>query len=361
MTSSQEDSGPVVFLLPSLTHMCLMKVATTLHSACGLGKLKSLFSETESTNSLESRLSIHIDNAVLNKRVKKHLFFIPANLRKRVWEAVKRVELQIEEWIECHENGDKYSYFRKCAFFWRSEGTIDRIKTAQEIVRSENIDIRARFQMACMYCLSESVQTLWETFESNREKLQAASLYKEDIVYSESNFWIRWLREGAQYHWTEAATKYLKYIGFRNFFQPRLNALFRELMPAERRKFFMSLVYSDMDDLRMCLYVVTKEEREEIMKLYAVDVLLAYSEWPLTGIFLDQAEKTWEFLSVSCFLDVLGHLLDLQSSADFDHGNLAGEFWERSPDHFKETAKSFFIYEKRTIEFIEKMSYKNDD
>ncbi|KAF8782465.1 hypothetical protein HNY73_012747 [Argiope bruennichi] len=114
-----------------------------------------------STNSTESEMSIPLNDAVLNKRAKESLLLIPPKLREGVLERVKRVDIQIEEWIECHEKGGKYSYYPKCAFFWRSEGTIDRIKTAQGIVHSENIDIIARFRMACMYCLSECVQTLW--------------------------------------------------------------------------------------------------------------------------------------------------------------------------------------------------------
>ncbi|KAF8782466.1 hypothetical protein HNY73_012748 [Argiope bruennichi] len=132
-------------------------------------------------------------------------------------------------------------------------------------------------------------------------------------------------------------------------------------MPAERRIFFKFLEFTDRDDFRLCLYAVTKEERKEIMKLFAVDVLLAYLKWPLTDIFFDQVDKTWEFLSVRDFLDVLAILLEIQNNTNVDHQNLAEKFWESSPDRFKEGAETGFIYDKKTIEFIEKMAHKKDD
>ncbi|KAF8782472.1 hypothetical protein HNY73_012754 [Argiope bruennichi] len=373
MTSVNKDLGPVVFLFPSLTHMCLMKVATALHSAYGLRKLKNVFSEMESPNSPESGMSIPLNDAALNKRIKEYLLIIPTSIRNGILETVKGIERQIKVWRDCHEEGGRYSYYPRCAFFWRPEGTIDRTKTAEEIVRNETIDIRARFEMACLYSLSESVQTLWQTLISNNENLDADVFLPEDILNSVSNFWIPWLLQGARCHWTEAAAGHHKYRGnkldrfflyylqgkYGGFFKPKYNILFRELMPAERRKCFQSLYFTDSDDLRLCLYVVTKEEREEILKLYAEEVLLAYLEWPLIDIFLDQADKTWEFLSVFSFFQVLNRLFELQSGADVDHKNLAEKFWERSPDRFKENAEPKFIYGKRLNEFIEKINNKN--
>ncbi|KAF8782469.1 hypothetical protein HNY73_012751 [Argiope bruennichi] len=375
MASVNKDLEPVVFFFPSLIHMCLMKIATALHSAYGLRKLKNVFSEMDSPNSPESGMSIPLNDAALNKRIKEYLLCIPTSLRNGILERVERVEDQIKVWRDCHEKVCRYSYYPRYVFVWRSEGTIDRTKTAQVIVRNETIDIRDRFQMACMYSLSESVQTLWKTLISNNENLDAEIFCDVYILNSIKHIFIEALLEGARCHCTKAAARHDRYRGNKldrfflyylqstreDLFKPKYNILFRKWTPAERRKCIESWYYADSDDFRLCLYVVTKEERHEIMKLYAADVLVLYLEWPLIDIFFDQADKMWEFLSVLDFLYVLDRIFKLQSGADVDHKNLAEKFWERSPDHFKENAKPYFFFGKRLNEFIEKKKNKNVD
>ncbi|KAF8782468.1 hypothetical protein HNY73_012750 [Argiope bruennichi] len=320
MTASGEDSRIVKPLKPSLSHMCLSKVAFLLYNEFGY--------------------------KILKKRVQEKLLLIPTNLRKVVLEGVKRVQQEIRRWIVRHEKKDQYCYYPKCTIFWRSDGTIDRLKTAQEIVRNENIDITARFEIACMYSLVNSVQTLWSALEANGE----ADQFKKPCTDRHCNvivhIWVSWLLQEERSDWTEAVHQDLSLAGFQYFVKPRFSALFRELKPAQRSKFFKYLKFCDADDLRFCLYAVSAKEQKEIMKLFAREVLLAHAKWPLTDAFLEIADKSWEFLNPLSFTDVLGRLLEFKNCSDVDYKYLVEEFWNRSPAHFKED--SFTFVERKT-------------
>ncbi|GBM35602.1 hypothetical protein AVEN_121047-1 [Araneus ventricosus] len=56
---------------------------------------------------------------------------------------------------------------KNISFTGDSDGSIDRIQTAQQLVLNANIDIRKWFNLACMHCLQESIQILWAEMEAS--------------------------------------------------------------------------------------------------------------------------------------------------------------------------------------------------
>ncbi|GBM14343.1 hypothetical protein AVEN_55338-1 [Araneus ventricosus] len=331
MAASDEDSRIIVPFIPTLFHMSLAMVAVRFYNEFGLETLKKAFLEMESRNGPNLRSRVRPN---LRSRIRETLLFIPPILRRRLPAAVERVESEISHWIYHHQYVDRFDH-EKCTFFWKSDGTIDRIKTAQEISRNRNVDIRARFEIACMYCLANEVQVLWAAMQANRETKK----YERSVTVSAMvRFWIRWAREGAKVSWIQAAQEYLNHQVPQRL---TLYPVFRELMPEERRNFFCHLHGCNADDLRFCLYTVTKDEQEEIMKAWGAKVLEIHMNWPLAGGFLGIAKKAWKFLDGFHFCILLVSLLDRKDRTDCDFGYLADEFWNRSPCRFKEYAKEF--------------------
>ncbi|GBL73502.1 hypothetical protein AVEN_159492-1 [Araneus ventricosus] len=360
MAASEENSRIVVPFKPSLSYMCLAKIAVGLYNEFGFKILKMAFPKMIFFNLPEFKECSPENFTLLCNRAKERLLLIPTSLRERIKKAVEGLQYEIGEWIQGHEKKivSVYYYYGKCTFFWRSDGSIDRTKTAQEIVRNQNVAIRARFDIACMYCLEKSVQTLWAALEANGETDCYDIPYDECFFNAMVPFWLRWMREGAQSDWTEAAREYLDFRMFHLYrygSEPSFSTLFRVLMPEVRCKFFDDLVLCDTDDLRFCLYTLTNKEQEDVMRKYARYVLVIHSEGPLASLFLETAEKSWKFLDHPSFHRVLRYLLDLKDNTDYDYyAYLAVEFWNRSPDHFKEHRgiPSFCVCEK-ILEFIE--------
>ncbi|GFT48327.1 hypothetical protein NPIL_350201, partial [Nephila pilipes] len=46
-------------------------------------------------------------------------------------------------------------------YHWKSNGTIDRLKTARSFIQSEIFFSLLRFRMACIYWLEEDARKLW--------------------------------------------------------------------------------------------------------------------------------------------------------------------------------------------------------
>ncbi|GBM06945.1 hypothetical protein AVEN_239653-1 [Araneus ventricosus] len=165
MAASDGEFRIVIPYKPTLSHMSLTKVAIGLYKEFSVQTLRNVFSEMES-KSLPVFKKCNSENCpILHNVVKEKLLLIPKNMRKDVLEAVERVQNEVSLWRFDHSSICGLDD-AKFTFFWRSDGTVDRVKTAQELVVNQNIDIRNRFDLACMYCLVNSIQTLWKELKA---------------------------------------------------------------------------------------------------------------------------------------------------------------------------------------------------
>lgn len=85
---------------------------------------------------------------------------LPEMLKSKLLCFIKPIGLQLLVWIDYlgHE-----FYFDEVPFkvHWSPLGTIDRAKTAEMLVRDENIDLHTRFEIACRFCLESDISKLW--------------------------------------------------------------------------------------------------------------------------------------------------------------------------------------------------------
>ncbi|GFX28465.1 hypothetical protein TNCV_1152741 [Trichonephila clavipes] len=53
---------------------------------------------------------------------------------------------------------------------WTSLGTIDAKKTAEAVIKDENLPVTKRYEIACTYCLKDEILKLWrELSETNKD------------------------------------------------------------------------------------------------------------------------------------------------------------------------------------------------
>ncbi|GFS72762.1 uncharacterized protein NPIL_561741 [Nephila pilipes] len=77
---------------------------------------------------------------------------------------MKRIHYEVEMWKEHHETfvGNNFDQRFMGTFHWKSDGTIDRLKTANTLIQSDLLQMRHRFMLACNYWDDKRVLSIWE-------------------------------------------------------------------------------------------------------------------------------------------------------------------------------------------------------
>ncbi|GFU33996.1 hypothetical protein NPIL_460141 [Nephila pilipes] len=77
---------------------------------------------------------------------------------------MKRIHYEVEMWIEHHKTfvGNNFDQRIMGTFHWKSDGMIDRLKTASALIQSDLLQMRHRFMLACNYWHDERVLSIWE-------------------------------------------------------------------------------------------------------------------------------------------------------------------------------------------------------
>ncbi|GBO22341.1 hypothetical protein AVEN_245015-1, partial [Araneus ventricosus] len=340
MTADVGDSKIVVPFMPSLLHLASVKVAVPLLKDFDLSTLQIAFRNIQQGIPISD---IKDPAFIESDRAQEKLLFIPGHLRMKVLEAVQGLQYGAWGWKSQHSHVLKLKD-GECIFYWRSDGRVDEIKTAQKLVQNANIDIRKRFHIACIYCLEESIQTLWTEMKASGE---TGNL--ETTRDSMMHFWVKWMSDGSRIPWRQVAVEHFSPPAWCPVSQiARLSSIFPSLRPEDRKKFLYSLQFKDSDDLLLCMYSVTKEEEKQILNWGAVNLLYIYLEWPLRSLFLETVEKLRNYideLSFQCLLEHISNNAKLWE--DFDNHELFEGFWNSSHDHFKERAKQIPYIRKK--------------
>ncbi|GIX99030.1 uncharacterized protein CDAR_518971 [Caerostris darwini] len=90
------------------------------------------------------------------------------------------IEMEILKWKYYHDeflNKKLFEFFLTRKHCWTSLGTIDYKKTAELLVRGPELDIVKRYKLACVYCLCDDIQSIWESLP---EKVQNLFYNKKD-------------------------------------------------------------------------------------------------------------------------------------------------------------------------------------
>ncbi|GBM67063.1 hypothetical protein AVEN_74807-1 [Araneus ventricosus] len=275
------------------------------------------------------------------KKARKKLSkLLPKLLQKRVVHILQPLATEIYFWVRDHWYIIKHierGHFTN-NLCWKSEGTIDRTKTAKQLVRNESIGKRVRFAMACIYFWENDVLHLWHSM-TTAERKSIFSINSNVAVH----FWMKWLRKRARPPWTQLVSNYMDSDVLKlDYNRVRLSSFFIELNTFSQGVFLRGLwpQHAHIDDLRLCYNLLDETGRSEIFHSQSKtsQVLCCYLDWPLQSLFLDAVNQVRSHLTAFSFeylLYKIVHKKLMRGMQDFDYLQLLKDLWNRIPDPYK--------------------------
>ncbi|GFS76903.1 uncharacterized protein NPIL_103821 [Nephila pilipes] len=143
-----------MLFVPSLKDIVAAKIAITLYNDC---EILHLFKETKLYLSPEEDRKV-----MIKKKWPDDIYPLP--LQQKIMSFMKPISYEVEMWKEQHETftGNHVDQRITSEFHWKTDGTIDRLKTASSLIQSDVLQVRHRFRLACNYWTEESVLSIWE-------------------------------------------------------------------------------------------------------------------------------------------------------------------------------------------------------
>ncbi|GIY06904.1 hypothetical protein CDAR_235671 [Caerostris darwini] len=79
---------------------------------------------------------------------------LPASVKNELMDVLLFMALEVCDWYEKHKYLISYDFEVLSSFHWRSDGTIDELKTAKALARRRDANIASRFRIASFYRLT---------------------------------------------------------------------------------------------------------------------------------------------------------------------------------------------------------------
>ncbi|GFS61548.1 uncharacterized protein NPIL_218411 [Nephila pilipes] len=262
--------------------------------------------------------------AMMKKMMPNHIYSRPLQLK--IKSLMKRIHYEVAMWKEHHEAfvGNNFDQRFMGTFHWKSDGTIDRLKTANTLIQSDLLQMRHRFMLACNYWDDERVLSIWEQMTVGlKNYFYVIQTY--DIPKSERTFAINVI------HWIRMFTG----VGEGNI---------------REQEWFRSY-NCDVQFLQDSLAQnSTADERLEIIELA---VCWNYETYHRSGRFCvsptgDQRREVQYVLKeyyLSRILHVILYEKIIPRGLDLDFVELLQELWSLIPNESKEFVKRCDIYE----------------
>ncbi|GBN25873.1 hypothetical protein AVEN_10450-1 [Araneus ventricosus] len=340
-----------VCFVPSLQHLSCSKIVTSL-----LNKVFPLIDASSLNFSKKISLIPFVPRELLfvNKKNYKEITrrvvedirrLVPcASLQKKLENFISPLFCEIEEWEKiCYRSSsiDDDTFIiivNNIPQCWLTDGTIDREKLVQLVVKNNNILLTNRFIFACTYCLYEDVLNLWELL-SETEK----SLLRIDSDFVVKN-WITWLESRSNKDWQFCVAWILgTSLWYKNVYV--LKRVLGALTPSERSHYLLkALTQREVSSsvVRYCLSLMTRNEQELFFKESPVKVFECITSWPVRSCFFDIVDLLRPYLTADTFCNILNRLLLQMKNQKRDCVELLvilKNFWIKSPRHFQNIAK----------------------
>ncbi|KAF8797233.1 uncharacterized protein LOC129981794 [Argiope bruennichi] len=350
--------------LPSLQHIAAVKVALAVY----YDDIIHSFNEFILADEFDQIGSFHISQSreervkQRRKEMRRQLSpLLPKALVDQVVNILQPIVDELYFWVRdyiCVIKNIQKSHIAN-NLCWKSEGTIDRIKTSRQLVRNESIDKRVRFVLACIHFWEQDVLQLWRSMTS-KERGKISRIDSNFAV----GFWMKWLKKNAVSPWTQYFPEYLNLASLEPIIifdykhknsRIRLSSFFAELNRYYKNFFLDGFwpKHAHIDDLFHCYYLTAETDRPVVFPLNtkAKHVLCVYIDWPLQSHLFEVLNKMWDQLTPNCFEHLLRYIVNQKlshSMEDFDYLKLLKDLWNRIPDDVKE-----YIKGKTTYLFVE--------
>lgn len=372
-------------LMPSLEHIALLKIVITLWNRDYIQDLVSQFYFTPLIISETRKEWKKIEDKVSEKIQELPL---PKLLKKQLPNFVEAIGWQILTWKKCYRNllGESYVtiYLRKLC--WTLQGTVDKKKTVEILIKDESLHICKRYMLACTFCLEDYIYILWE---------QLKEPYKKDLTYIRKyeppfvSFWCHYI-QGKLAQLDKIMKTYCKDDNVSSYeyaFQhsavsgneAATRYFLQKLTPEEKEKNFVKTAghvaklrcgcftkHSDFpkryftDVLCFLLSVMNKRQQIEVSKNCAYIVLKCLLDWPWQNLFMKISENLWIFLSEEDYyhlLSIIIYIKVIPGHRDHNYQKLFGMFWKQSPD----THKKYVIAKCASSTILLKDLFKIED
>ncbi|GIY55821.1 hypothetical protein CDAR_235721 [Caerostris darwini] len=79
---------------------------------------------------------------------------IPVSVKNELMDVLRSMTTEVFDWYIKQKYLISYDFDVISSFHWRSDGTIDEVKTAQALERRQDADIASSFRIACFYRLT---------------------------------------------------------------------------------------------------------------------------------------------------------------------------------------------------------------
>ncbi|GBN15516.1 hypothetical protein AVEN_52275-1 [Araneus ventricosus] len=302
---------------------------------------------------------------------------LPKSLTKLLIDTVKPMGLQVGRWKEFHEEYLHDSHGEEIHFDvpileklrWTTAGAVDYRKTAEELVRSDVIDIVKRYKLSCLYCMEDYIPMFWKELPKDNKRYFCR---KTERCFQSGGlgleFWWPYIIKGQESNLDNLTRSYRRnQITFHQYaFQcsaekgnkTAVEYFFQQLTHGEKEVSLMSATrslltydyttrnYLDREDdkefpsvtfselLSYLLSVMTPDQQMRIFQEQPCEILEWFLEWPFQDIFTEIADLIWDFLPERDYNFVLRRIHGQFKDSDYYCLKLFQEFFLRIPSDF---------------------------
>ncbi|GFT70968.1 uncharacterized protein NPIL_580381 [Nephila pilipes] len=223
-------------------------------------------------------------------------FLLTPLLRYELFDVIRSIAAEIDKWIKDHtmisKNFLEIARTAQCYFQWNSFGKIDRVKTAETLIRKEILPTEDLYCLASHYGLMDGI-LMDQISDLTCGKFPGSYVNLSNI--SDLRACIAWER----FTWESD----FNYLAQRNFFTKSTSQQNFHCL-----NYVMDWECLQYDYLLFFLSQMGDDEREEIFKTYPLKILMYFLDWPLQCVFFRRFKTSVAILS-SNFRDILTVIL----------------------------------------------------
>ncbi|GFR21776.1 ANK_REP_REGION domain-containing protein [Trichonephila clavata] len=306
--------------VPVLRFMALTRVVRLLWSGYDVqNSMAEYFLEGDQTlenwSSIEESLKLKISNCL---DLPNELQIVLSSLVNPIGGRIKNIIQNV------YSNYYLPSHFMSI-LKWTLLGTIDAKKTAEAVIKDNNLPITKRYEIACTYCLKEEILMLWSELHKTDRNVHLYpwepvcprsyfSIYRTCYMRAELEKLDREIRE--VYNMRLSSHCFGVLCAHISVNRPALEYFYGTLSMTEKEEylecFFKSVSFRLVTDIYLCdiiyfvLSQVIENQRTSIFEKYAYHILNNLLEFPFGGIFLEIESLVQKYLTVDQVKDLEG-------------------------------------------------------
>ncbi|GFT81806.1 uncharacterized protein TNCV_4336541 [Trichonephila clavipes] len=320
-----------MLLVCTLKQLAAIKIATVVFSDPAISSFENLWGSSEERWGKYVREKLPKD--------------ILPELQENIVAMMRPMSYEVENWMKEHENilDDDVEEF---SFYWKGDGTIDRMKTINTLIDSKHLPIGFRFVLACNYLLDEDVLRVWNDMPTGiQRKFLGFGVRRYSFgkaTERNTGIWCSWYKNKYE---KLLGTKFELGIAPYGWDDLSVQGNLPLKLPLEERFQMLLHILDQCNDSyihRICFFQMNTDQQKEALKIHPYHVLKSFLTWPGQSLFVQMAKQTWDDLPkwhYCCLLHIMLCQKILLNWKDFNYVELLQNFWNESPDDFKEYTK----------------------